>query len=281
MASLKDKRDGSERIWQPPAQCPACGSDSVRVEGEAVRRCPNPSCPAQIRERVIHYASRGAMDIDGLGPAVVDALFRAGLIEDVADLYALKAEEIAKLERMGEKSAANLVAAIEETKKRPLERLLFGLGIRFVGAKAAKLLAQHFGSIEALQAASQEELMAVPEIGEKIAESVVRELADADMRNLIRRAAGRRQHHPAKAGRRRPSGRQDLVLTGTLDSLTREEAKALIEERGQGRRFGQRQDRLRRRRRKAGSKLERARQLGIKSSTKEFRNHPLGTVLSG
>ncbi len=274
VASLKDKRDGSERIWQPPAQCPACGSDSVRVEGEAVRRCPNPSCPAQIRERVIHYASRGAMDIDGLGPAVVDALFRAGLIEDVADLYALKAEEIAKLERMGEKSAANLVAAIEETKKRPLERLLFGLGIRFVGAKAAKLLAQHFGSIEALQAASQEELMAVPEIGEKIAESVVRELADADMRNLIRRLqqAGVNTTQPKRAGGGPLEGKT-FVLTGTLDSLTREEAKALIEERG-GKVAGSvsaKTDYVVAGE-KAGSKLERARQLGIKIlNEKEFQ----------
>jgi len=119
VAPLKDKRDGSERIWQPPDKCPACGSRSVRVEGEAVRRCPNPGCPAQIRERVIHYASRGAMDIEGLGPAVVDALFKAGLIRDAADLYALRAEEVAQLERMGEKSAAKLIAAIEASKQRP------------------------------------------------------------------------------------------------------------------------------------------------------------------
>lgn len=233
VVSIKDRRDGSEIIWQPPTKCPACGSDALRVEGEAVRRCPNPGCPAQIRERVIHYASRGAMDIDGLGPAVVDALFKAELISNVADLYSLRTEDIQELERMGKKSAANLISAIEETKKRPLERLLFGLGIRFVGAKAAKLLAQHFGSIEALQAASLDELTAVPEIGEKIAQSVVGELADEDMRHLVQRLqqAGVNTTQPKQTSDG-PLGGKTFVLTGTLENLTREEAKAFIEERG-------------------------------------------------
>ncbi|MDD4658744.1 MAG: NAD-dependent DNA ligase LigA, partial [Eubacteriales bacterium] len=231
--SLQDKRDGSEVIWQPPTHCPACGSNSVRVEGEAVRRCPNPSCPAQIRERVIHYASRGALDIEGLGPAVVDAFFRAGLIENAADLYALKPEDIEELERLGPKSAANLVAAIEKSKSQPLERLLFGLGIRFVGAKAARLLAENFGSIDALMAASHEQLTAVPEIGDTIAASVVSELADPDMQQLIRRLQGlgvnTTQEHARTGG---PLEGKTFVLTGTLEGLSRTEAQKLIEEQG-------------------------------------------------
>ena len=231
--SLKDQRDGSEVIWQPPTHCPACGSNSVRVEGEAARRCPNPSCPAQIRERVIHYASRGAMDIEGLGPAVVDAFFRAGLIENAADLYALKPEDIEELERMGPKSAANLVAAIDKSKSRPLERLLFGLGIRFVGAKAARLLAENFGSIDALMAAPHEQLITVPEIGDTIAASVVSELADPEMQKLIRRlqAAGvNTAQERAKTGG--PLEGKTFVLTGTLEGLSRAEAQKFIEERG-------------------------------------------------
>lgn len=265
VASLKDKRDGSERIWQPPAQCPACGSQSVRVEGEAARRCPNPGCPAQIRERVIHFASRAAMDIDGLGPAVVDALFRAGLIKDPAELYTLKAEDIENLERMGKKSAANLIASIEGTKERPLDRLLFGLGIRFVGAKAAKLLAQNFGSIESLLAATQEELTAVPEIGEKIAESVIRELADEDMRGLIRRlqeaGVNTTQKQTVTGGRLEG---KTFVLTGTLEGLTRTEAQKLIEAQG-GKVTGSvsaKTDYIVAGE-KAGSKLDKARELGI------------------
>jgi len=271
VAPLKDKRDGSERIWQPPDKCPACGSRSVRVEGEAVRRCPNPGCPAQIRERVIHYASRGAMDIEGLGPAVVDALFKAGLIRDAADLYALRAEGVAQLERMGEKSAAKLIAAIEASKQRPLERLLFALGIRFVGAKAARLLAERFGSIDALQAAGIEELTAVPEIGEKIAQSVVRELADPDMRRLIQRLqqAGVNTVQPRRAGGG-PLAGKTFVLTGTLESMTRDEAKARIEELG-GRVAGSvsaRTDCVVAGA-KAGSKLEKALQLGIQVLSEE------------
>lgn len=231
--SLKDSRDGSEIIWQPPTHCPTCGSNSLRVAGEAVRRCPNPSCPAQIRERVIHYASRGAMDIEGLGPAVVDTLFKAGLIKNAGDLYTLKAKDIEGLERMGSKSAANLVAAIEKSKVQPLERLLFGLGIRFVGAKAARLLAENFGSIEALMAASHEQLTAVPEIGDIIAASAVSELADPDMQNLIFRlqeAGVSTVQGQSKSGG--PLEGKTFVLTGTLEGLSRTEAQKLIEEAG-------------------------------------------------
>lgn len=265
VASLKDKRDGNEQIWQPPAHCPACGSDSLRVEGEAARRCPNPGCPAQIRERVIHYASRTAMDIDGLGPALIDALFKAGLIKDVADLYTLKEQEIEVLERMGKKSAANLIGAIGQSKERALERLLFGLGIRFVGAKAARLLAQHFGDIEAILAAKEEELVAIPEIGEKIAASVVKELANEEMRELIVRLqqAGVNTTQQQKTTGGKFEGKA-FVLTGTLEQMTRTEAQRLIEEQG-GKVTGSvsaKTDYLVAGE-KAGSKLEKARSLGI------------------
>ena len=233
VSAITDKRDGSEVLWQPPAQCPVCGHESLRVEGEAARRCPNPRCPAQIRERVIHFASRGAMDIEGLGPAVVDALFKAELIRDPADLYTLDQEQIQELERMGSKSAANLVAAIEKSKQRPLEKLLFGLGIRFVGAKAAKLLAQHFGTIDALIAAGEEQLTAVPEIGDVIAASVVKELGSEEMQKLIQRlqAAGvnTRQQEPSGGGHLEG---KTFVLTGTLAQMTRNEAQSLIEDLG-------------------------------------------------
>ncbi|MTI95803.1 MAG: NAD-dependent DNA ligase LigA [Firmicutes bacterium] len=233
VASLTDLRTGDERIWQPPKNCPACGNESLRIEGEAARRCSNPGCPAQIRERVIHWASRQAMDIDGLGPAVVDSLFRAELITDIADLYQLTEEQIAGLERMGTKSAANLVAAIETSKERSLARLLFGLGIRFVGAKAARLLAEHFGSLDALLAASHEELTAIPEIGDTIAASVVKELADENMQKLLRRlqeAGLNTKEAPRETGGKLAG--KTFVLTGTLAELTRTEASRLIEAAG-------------------------------------------------
>lgn len=265
VAVVKEVRDGSETVWQPPKNCPACGSDSLRVEGEAVRRCPNPRCPAQIRERVIHYASRGAMDIDGLGPAVVDALFKAELIRDVADLYKLQVEALIPLERIGEKSAINLVNAIAETKKRPLARLLFGLGIRFVGAKAARLLAEEFCSLDALLEATHEQLTAIGEIGDTIASSVVKELESPEMQDLIARLkkAGVNTTQPKKQAGGALAG-QTFVLTGSLENFTRNEAKALIEEQG-----GKVTSSVSAKTdyvvagEKAGSKLEKARELGV------------------
>ena len=266
VASLKENRDGKEIVWQPPTQCPACGNDALRVEGEAARRCPNPTCPAQIRERVIHFASRTAMDIDGLGPAVIDALFKAGLIKDVADLYNLQQEDIEKLERMGKKSAVNLLRAIEESKQRPLEKLLFGLGIRFVGAKAAKILAQSFGSIEALQASNEEELVAVPEIGGTIAASLVKELANPEMQELIQRLhqAGVNTTQQQKISASGHLEGKAFVLTGTLEQMTRPQAQKLIEEMG-GKVTGSvsaKTDYLVAGE-KSGSKLEKARELGV------------------
>lgn len=262
---LKENRDGSEEVWFPPDNCPVCGSKAVRVAGEAVRRCPNPNCPAQIRERVIHFASRGAMDIEGLGPAVVDALFRGGLIANLGDLYNLDEERVAGLDRMGPKSAGNLLAAIAESKNQPLNRLLYGLGIRFVGAKASRLLAEHFGSIQALMAASYDQLIEVAEIGDVIAGSLLDELADPDMQDLISRlqAAGVNtfQGETITAG---PLVGKTFVLTGTLEGYTRTEAQELIESLG-GKVTGSvsaKTDFVVAGE-KAGSKLEKARSLGV------------------
>lgn len=274
---LKAQRTGAEKIWLPPSHCPVCGSKSVRVDGEAVRRCPNPGCPAQIRERVIHFASRGAMDIEGLGPAVVDTLFQAGLIKNAADLYSLKTEQIEELERMGRKSAANLVAAIEKSKAQPLGRLLFGLSIRFVGAKAARLLAESFGSIERLMAASLQELTAVPEIGEVIAASVVAEFADPDMRVLIQRLQAAGVNTRQEKSGDGPLTGKTFVLTGTLAGLTRQQAQEHIEALG-----GKVTSSVSAKTdyvvagHKPGSKLEKAKSLGVAILTEE----DLGTVLS-
>lgn len=265
--SLPNLRDGNERTWQPPQECPSCGSEALRVEGEAARRCPNPACPAQTRERVIHWASRQAMDIDGLGPAVVDSLFRAGLIHDVTDLYSLTVSEVAALERLGDKSAANLVEAIQRSKERPLSRLLFGLGIRFVGNRAAGLLAEHFGSLEKLLSADHQELTDIPEIGDKIAQSVLRELHNPAMEELLGRlreaGVNTRQEQPGQAAEGVFAGKT-FVITGTLENYTRTEAQRLIE--GQGGRVAgsvsTKTDYLLAGE-KAGSKLDKARQLGV------------------
>ncbi|GAB6877509.1 NAD-dependent DNA ligase LigA [Thermaerobacter litoralis] len=186
---VKEARTGAERPFTMPERCPACGSPVVRVEGEAATRCPNAACPAQQLERIRHFASRDAMDIEGLGPALIEQLVERGLVRDVADLYRLEAEPVAQLERMGPKSAANLIAAIDASRARPLRRLLYGLGIRFVGERVAGVLARHFGTIDRLMEAGPDELTAVPEIGPRIAESVAAFFRDAHNRDLIRRLA--------------------------------------------------------------------------------------------
>ncbi|ADU50411.1 DNA ligase, NAD-dependent [Thermaerobacter marianensis DSM 12885] len=186
---VKEARTGDERPFTMPERCPACGSPVVRVEGEAATRCPNAACPAQQLERIRHFASRDAMDIEGLGPAVIEQLVARGLVRDVADLYRLEAEPVAQLERMGPKSAANLIAAIDASRARPLRRLLYGLGIRFVGERVAGVLARHFGTIHRVMEAEPAELMAVPEIGPRIAESVAAFFRDEHNRDLIRRLA--------------------------------------------------------------------------------------------
>ncbi len=237
VAVVDSRRPADARPWTPPATCPVCGSDVVRAEGEVDRRCPNASCPAQIEERLKHFARREAMDIEGLGDALVRQLVEKGLVRDFADLYGLRdrREELLALERLAEKSADNLLARIEESKSRELHRLLFGLGIRFVGERAALLLARHFRSLEALAAASVEELEALYEIGPAVATSV-RDWFQAEAnRALVERlrAAGVRPEAPpaASATSRALEGKQ-FVLTGVLEGMTRDQAKDEIESRG-------------------------------------------------
>ncbi|MBS4025904.1 MAG: NAD-dependent DNA ligase LigA, partial [Clostridia bacterium] len=186
---LTEKRTGNERLFQFPADCPECGSPVVRPEGEAAFRCFGAACPAQVREGIIHYVSRNAMDIEGLGPQVVTQLIEAGLIVNVADLYHLKLEELISLERMGQKSSENLLQAVEKSKDRTLGQLIFALGIRHVGAGAAKTLARHFGSMEKLRHATLEELEAIPEVGPKMAATMVEFFKIPQNINLIQRLA--------------------------------------------------------------------------------------------
>ncbi|AGT30690.1 DNA ligase LigA [Geobacillus genomosp. 3] len=266
-----DRRDGDETPFTMPTHCPECESELVRLEGEVALRCLNPNCPAQLRERLIHFASRAAMNIEGLGEKVVTQLFNAGLVRDVADLYCLTKEQLIGLERMGEKSAANLLAAIEASKQNSLERLLFGLGIRYVGAKAAQLLAEHFETMERLERATKEELMAVPEIGEKMADAITAFFAQPEAVELLNELRAYGVNMAYKGPKRAAEAPVDsafagktVVLTGKLAAMSRNEAKQQIEQLG-GRVTGSvsRSTDLVIAGEDAGSKLEKARQLGI------------------
>ena len=234
-----DRRTGEEVPFAMPTHCPECGSELVRLEGEVALRCINPKCPAQIREGLIHFVSRQAMNIEGLGEKVISQLFREGLIHDVADIYRLTKEQLINLERMGEKSATNLLAAIESSKQNSLERLLFGLGIRYVGAKAAKVLAEHFETMDRLQNATKEELMAIHEIGEKMADSIVAYFAKPEVKELLNELRAYGVNMEYKGPKTPKAGDVDsyfagktVVLTGKLESLSRNEAKEKIEQLG-------------------------------------------------
>ncbi len=231
---LKERRTGDERPFSLPATCPVCEAEVVREEGEVVARCPNPNCPAQVKNTIRHFASRGAMDIEGLGPALVDQLVDNGLVRDVADLYYLKKEPIAALERMADKSADNLLAAVEASKSRPLDRLLFGLGIRHVGATVAQAIAGDFGSLDAIREASAEELAAVEAIGPKIADSVVEYMARPDSQRIIEKlkSAGVDPRVEKAKGADLTFDGMTFVFTGALEKVTRQEAEAIVRERG-------------------------------------------------
>ena len=228
-----DKRDGTEKPFEMPTTCPSCGEPVFREEGEAAVRCTNASCPAQLSRGIEHFASKDAMDIDGLGPQIVEALIRADLIRDPADLYTLKAEQVANLERMGEKSAQNLIAAIERSKQAGLERLLFALGIRNIGAVAAAALAARFGTLDAVMDATVEELCGIPDFGEITALCVVNYFSHEQNRALCRRLADAELVTTSTAAPTsdRYAGKT-FVLTGTLPTMSRDEASALIKAQG-------------------------------------------------
>ncbi len=234
---LKDKRTGEEKEFIMPESCPSCGSETVRLSGEAALRCLNPQCPAQLVEKLVHFASRRAMDIDGLGPAIAEMLYNEELAGDIGDLYYLKKEELAGLERMADKSAQNLLDAIERSKERPLRRLLFALGISFVGEKAARLLAEKFAHLERLQEAEEEELTEIPEIGPKIAQAVCSFFRTPETGSVIDKLkqAGVNMSEPlteVPKGSGVDLSGKTFVFSGGLNGYTRDEAAALVEERG-------------------------------------------------
>jgi len=228
----KDHPRGHKR-FHFPAHCPVCGSEIVRTEGEADYRCVNVDCPARLRESLLHFASRGVMNIDGMGEAVVVQLMERGLVHSIADLYSLTSDKLLTLERIGQKTADALIAEIEQTKKAPLDRVLFGLGIRFVGERTAQLLADAFGSMDALLTATTEELERVQEVGPRVAAAVHEFFAEERNRELIERL--RKAGLTFTAVRRKRSAKLEgltFVLTGTLPTLTRDEAKDRIEASG-------------------------------------------------
>lgn len=234
---VTERRTGAEREFRMPAKCPECGADVVRLEGEAASRCVGGmACPAQVREGILHFASRDAMDIEGMGPSLVAQLLDAGLVKTVADIYDLKLDDIARLERMGKKSAENLLRAIERSKSHPLHRLLFALGIRHVGERSARDLAEHFGTMDRLAAATYDELTDVPDVGPKVAESVLAFFREPRNREILRRLAdagvNMKETEKAAPSAESPLAGKTVVLTGTLERFTRKEAEEAVLARG-------------------------------------------------
>lgn len=270
---LKERRTGDERPYHMPVDCPECGSHLVHLDEEVALRCVNPQCPAHIREGLIHFVSRGAMNIEGLGEKVITQLFDQGLIKAIPDLYDLQREQLLPLERMGEKSVENLLSSIESSKSNSLERVIFGLGIRLVGEKAAKILAKQFGHMDRLAEAAEEELTAIAEIGPKMAESIVSYFATEEVLEMIGRLReagvnleykGPRAAEAAANAAGSPFYGKTVVLTGTLEQMSRQEAGERIEQLG-GKVTGSvsKHTDLVIAGDKAGSKLDKANQLGI------------------
>src|SRR3954465_15440979 len=228
----KDHPRGHESFHMPE-KCPVCGGHAVRAEGEADHRCVNQKGPAKLRETILHFASRGVMNIDGMGDALVTQLTDRGVVKDIADIYKLTKTQLLSLERMGEKSADNVLREIENSKKLPLERVIYGLGIRFVGERTAQFLAEHFGDISALEKTGEEELQQVEEVGPRIAKSIVEFFAEPKNRELVEelRSAGLTLKGKKKERGTKLAGKT-FVLTGALINYTRDEAKKLIEDAG-------------------------------------------------
>ena len=266
LGPVPERRDGSERPWQLPERCPRCGSAVRRYGDDVASYCTNIACPGRQLEGLVHFASKDAMDIDGLSYARIQQLLEAGYVHDVADLYDVTVEQLVALERFGHKSAENLVAAIAASKQQPLSRLLFGLGIRHVGAQAAQLLARQYGTLDAMMAATPAQLGEVRGIGDIIAASVAAWFADDAVQALLAklRARGLRADEPNAVQADGPLTGATIVLTGTLPTLSRGEATTLVEQAG-GRvtssvskktTFVVAGD-------EAGSKLDKARELGV------------------
>ena len=260
-------RPHGRRPFQMPETCPVCEGRVVREEGEAARRCINVNCPARLKESIGHFASRKVMNIDGLGDVLIDQLVDGGLVKNVADLYDLTADQIAALERMGPKSAENVIRNISRSRSLPLPRVIGALGIRFVGERTAELLADHFGSLERIAAASAEELQGAEEVGPKVAESIMAFFHESHNRQLMQRlkAAGLTFEQEIKVKKEGHLKGLTFVLTGTLPTMTRDEAKERIEAAG-----GKVTSSVSSKTsyvvagEEAGSKLDKARTLGLK-----------------
>ena len=268
---IVERRIGKERPYRIPDRCPVCGGDVVRLPGEAAHRCVNLSCPAQLKGSIKHFASKRAMDIDGLGTKLVDQLVDRGLVTDPADLYGLTRDDLASLDRMAEKSAQNILEALEKSKKKPLAKFLYALGIRHVGEHLSEILAHHFGSLERVAKATEEALIAVNEVGPEVAQSVVRFFHDPQNLETLKRLeeAGLDIKESSGVGEEKLRGRT-FVFTGTLNSMDRNEARRLVESLG-----GRTASSVSRKvdvlvvGQDPGSKLERARDLGVRVMTED------------
>ena len=275
---VKEKRNGEEIIFEMPLKCPVCGANVVREDGEAAVRCTGGECPAQLARNIIHFASRDAMDIEGLGPAVVHRLLDNNLIKSAADIYNLKPEDISTLEKMGEKSAQNLISAIEKSKDNDLSKLIFALGIRHVGAANARNLAMHFKTLDNLISAQAEEICRVEEIGDVIAKSIesfFSQEQNMDIVNTLRTYGVNFDCREEKS--EGVFNGKVFVLTGTLPTLTRSEASKIITDNG-----GKVSSSVSKKTdyvlagEEAGSKLDKANQLGITVITEEELRNMMG-----
>jgi len=272
---VKERRTGAEKVFVMPSKCPVCGGDVEKPEGEAVARCINIACPAQVKERIVHFAKREAMNIEGLGPSLVDRLVEAGIVSDPGDLYSVTKEQLQELERMAEKSASNIIEAIDRSKNCTLARLVYALGTRHVGERTAQALADHFGSLERLEDASEEELAEVPDVGAVVAGSIYRFFRQEDNRRVIEklRAAGIKCEHQTQEKEESELTGRTFVFTGALETMTRDEAEEIVAKHG-----GRASSSVSRNTdfvvvgANPGSKLDKANELGVKViSEQEFR----------
>jgi DNA ligase (NAD+) len=272
---ITSKRPPGTKRYRLPSRCPVCGAEVERIEGEAVSRCVGLSCPAQLKERICHFASRRAMDIDGLGVKLVDQLVDRGKVRSVADLYYLTKGDLLSLERMAEKSASNILEAIDGSRDTTLERLIFALGIRHVGEHVAKVLASEFGSLDKLEKVGEEEFMAVKEVGPQIARSIATFFRQkANVAAIEKLMKGGVRYAPVKKPGKGALAGKTFVFTGALEKFSREEAEKLVEDSG-GRASGSVSKKTDYVVAGAdpGSKYEKARALGVKILTeREFAN---------
>jgi DNA ligase (NAD+) len=271
-----DLRTGAEREFRMPKYCPECGSAVQKSEGQVAVRCVNAQCPAQLRGRIAHFASRGAMDIEGFGEALVNQLVERGIVRDVSDVYHLDAEKLGSLERMGEKSINNLLGAIEASKTRPLWRLIFGLGILHVGVSASRALASHFRKMDRLTNASVEELQRIADVGEVVGQSIHAFFQEPVNRELIARlgeAGVRMEDEEPAAGSKHPGfANSTWVITGTLSQPREEIAETIIAHGGKVSGSVSKKTTYLLAGEEAGSKLDKAKKLGVRVlSEDEFR----------